>query len=134
VVLANGLILDTIANALFSPLRHLPQGMSAITMLVSETILAFPMPSDSGRAVMSLPVLLPLADLLGMSRQMAVIAYQYSGLVSNLMTPTTGALLAMLVIAKVPFGKWLRFMAIPFVLLFALAVTAMVAGVRLGVQ
>jgi uncharacterized ion transporter superfamily protein YfcC len=134
VVLANGLILDTIANALFSPLRHLPQGMSAITMLVSETILAFPMPSDSGSAVMSLPVLLPLADLLGMSRQMAVIAYQYSGLVSNLMTPTTGALLAMLVIAKVPFGKWLRFMAIPFVLLFALAVTAMVAGVRLGVQ
>jgi uncharacterized ion transporter superfamily protein YfcC len=69
-----------------------------------------------------------------MSRQMVVIAYQYSALVSSLMTPTAGALLAMLVIAKVPFGKWLRFMAIPFALLFALAITAMVAGVRLGVQ
>lgn len=134
VVLANGLILDTIANALFSPLQHLPQGMSAITMLVSESILALPMSSDSGRAMMSLPVLLPLADLLGISRQMAVIAYQYSSLVSSLITPTAGALLAMLVIAKVSFGKWLRFMAIPFVLLFALAITAMVAGVRFGVQ
>jgi uncharacterized ion transporter superfamily protein YfcC len=134
VVLANGLILDTIANALFSPLRHLPLGMSAVTMLVSESILAFPMPSDSGRAVMSLPILLPLADLLGMSRQMAVIAYQYSSLVSSLMTPTAGALLAMLVIAKVSFGKWLRFMAIPFVLLFALSITAMLIGVKMGLQ
>jgi uncharacterized ion transporter superfamily protein YfcC len=134
VVLANGLILDTIANALFSPLRHLPLGLSAVMMFVSESILGLPMSSDSGRAVMSLPVLLPLADLLGMSRQMAVIAFQYGSLVSSLMTPTAGALLAMLVIAKVSFGKWLRFMAIPFMLLFTLGVIAMIVGVKIGVQ
>ena len=74
VVLGSGLILDTIANALFSPLRHLPLSLSAVTMLVSESVLAFPMPSDSGRAVMSLPVIVPLADLLGLSRQMVVVA------------------------------------------------------------
>jgi uncharacterized ion transporter superfamily protein YfcC len=134
VVLADGMILDTIANALFSPLRHLSAGVSAIAMMVSESILAFPMPSDSGRAVMSLPVLVPLADLLGISRQMAVIAYQCSGLVSSLITPTTGALLAMLVVAKVSFGKWLRFMAIPFALLFALSAAVMAIGVKLGIQ
>ncbi len=134
IVLANGLILDTIANALFSPLRHLPLGMSAVAMFVSESILAFPLPSDSGRAMMSLPILLPLADLLGMSRQMVVVTYQYSAMVSSLMTPTAGALLAMLVIAKVSFGKWLRFMAVPFALLFALSIVAIVIGVKLNIQ
>jgi uncharacterized ion transporter superfamily protein YfcC len=134
VVLSSGLILDTIANALFSPLRHLSLSLSAMTMVVSESVLAFPMPSDSGRAVMSLPVILPLADLLGLSRQMAVVAYQYSGLVSSLITPTTGALLAMLAVAGVSYGRWLRFVAVPFALLLALALAAIVVGVRLGVQ
>ncbi len=134
VILTNGRVLDTIANGLFSPLRHLPLALSAMTMMASESILAFPMPSDSGRAMMSLPILVPLGDLLGMSRQMVVVAYQYSGLVSSLITPTTGALLAMLVIAKVSYGRWLRFMAVPFVLLFGLAAVAMVVGVKLGIQ
>ena len=134
VVLGSGLILDTIANALFSPLRHLPLSLSAVTMLVSESLLAFPMPSDSGRAVMSLPVIVPLADLLGLSRQMVVVAYQYSGLVSCLITATSGGLLAMLAVARVSYGRWLRFIAAPFALLFALALAAIVVGVKLGVQ
>jgi uncharacterized ion transporter superfamily protein YfcC len=134
VILRDGLILDTIANALFAPLRHLPLSLSAVTMVVSESLLAFPMSSDSGRAVMSLPIILPLADLLGLSRQMAVVAYQYSALVSSLITPTAGALLAMLAVAGISFGRWLRFMAVPFVLLFALALAAIVVGVKLGIQ
>ena len=134
VVLGSGLILDTIANALFSPLRHLSLGLSAIMMFVSESILAFPMPSDSGRAMMSLPVVIPVADLLGLPRQMVVVAYQYSSLVSSLITPTSGALLAMLPVAGVSFAKWLRFLAAPVVLLVLLAAIAMVVGVELGIQ
>jgi uncharacterized ion transporter superfamily protein YfcC len=134
VVLGSGLILDTVANALFSPLRHLSLSLSAVTMVVSESVLAFPMPSDSGRAVMSLPVIIPLADLLGLSRQMVVVAYQYSGLVSSLITATSGGLLAMLAVAGVSYGRWLRVMAVPFALLFALAVAAIVVGVKLGIQ
>jgi uncharacterized ion transporter superfamily protein YfcC len=134
VVLSTGMILDTISNALFSPLRHLPLSLSAVTMLVSESILAFPMPSDSGRAVMSLPVVVPLADLLGLSRQMVVVAYQYSGIVSSLVTPTAGALLAMLALSKVSFAQWLRFISVPCLLLFILAALGMIAGVGLGVE
>ena len=134
VVLRDGLILDTVANALFSPLRHLSLSLSAATMLVSESLLAFPMPSNSGRAMMSLPVTVPLADLLGLSRQMVVVAYQYSGLVAGLITPTTGAFLAMLALAGVSYGKWIRFMIVPFVLLFGLSLVAIVVGVKLGIQ
>lgn len=134
VVLADGQVLDTIANALFNPLRNLPVGLSAVMMFISQSILAVPMPSDSGRAMMSLPVAIPLADLLGVSRQVVVTAYQYGGVVSNLMTPSGGTLLAMLAIAGVSFRKWLQFMAIPFLLLSILGAAAMIAGVKLAIQ
>lgn len=134
VVLANGIVLDTIANALFSPLRHLSLSASAVMMFVSESALGFPMPSDSGRAMMSLPVMIPVADLLGLSRQMVVNAYLYSDLVSGLITPTAGAMLAMLAIAGIPYSRWIRFVAPPFVILFALSAAAMVIGVKLGIQ
>jgi hypothetical protein len=62
-------------------------------------------------------VIIPLADLLGLSRQMVVVAYQYSGLVSGLITPTAGALLAMLSLAGVSYGRWIRFMMVPFALM-----------------
>jgi uncharacterized ion transporter superfamily protein YfcC len=62
------------------------------------------MPSDSGKAMVSLPILIPLADLLGLSRQIVVSAYHNSRLVSGLITPTTGSMLAMLAIARVPYG------------------------------
>jgi uncharacterized ion transporter superfamily protein YfcC len=133
VVLANGIVLDTIANALFSPLPHLPLSASSIMMFVAESALAFPMPSDSGRAMMSLPVLVPLADLLGLSRQMVVNSFLYSVLISSLITPTAGAMLAMLALADVPYSKWLRFVAVPFAILFALCAAAMVIGVKLGI-
>jgi len=134
VVLANGLILDTIANALFSPLRHLPLSASAVMMFISQLALGFPMPSDSGRAMMSLPIMIPIADLLGLSRQMVVSAFQYGSLAACLITPTAGSMLAMLALAGVSLSKWLRFLAVPVALLVALCVAAMIVGVRLGIQ
>ena len=72
--------------------------------------------------------------LLGLSRQMVVVAYQYSGLVSSLITATSGGLLSMLTVAGVSYGRWLRFMAVPFALLFALAPAPIVVGVKLSIQ
>ena len=132
VVLANGVVLDSIANALFSPLRHLPLGASSIAMFLSESALAFPLPSDSGRAMMSLPILVPLGDLLGLSRQIVVNAFAFSTIASGIVTPTSGAMLAMLSLAGVSYSKWLRFIALPAILLTALSAAAMVIGVQIG--
>jgi len=134
VVLANGIVLDTMANALFSPLRHLPLGASSITMFFSESALAFPMPSDSGRAMMSLPVLIPLGDLLGLPRQIVVSSFQFSTVASGMITPTSGAMLAMLALAGVSYSRWLRFIGLPAVLLLVLSAAAMAIGVRIGLQ
>ena len=133
VVLENGAVLDTISQALFGSLRHLPQGASAVMLFVSEALISFPMPSDSGKAMITLPVMIPLADLLGLSRQLVVNAYTYSGLVSGLVTPAAGSMLAMLALAEVPYGRWLRFIAIPVLILFALSAAAMAIGTRIGI-
>jgi uncharacterized ion transporter superfamily protein YfcC len=133
VVLSDGMVLDTIANALFSPLQRLPAGASAVMLFVSQSILALPMPSDSGRAMISLPIAVPLGDLLGISRQMIVLAFQFGSIVSDLVAPTTGSMLAMLAMAGVSFGQWLRFVAVPMVLLMAFAGVAMFVGVKFGI-
>src|SRR5256886_3665301 len=82
----------------------------------------------------SLPILVPLADLLGLSRQVTVLAYQYGGGLCELFTPTNGALMAILAAAQVPYEDWVRF-ALPLLLtLLALGAGAIGLGVAIGLQ
>ncbi len=134
VVLAEGRVLDTIANALLSPLQHLPVGLSAVMAVLSQYALAVPIPSESGRAMASLPVLVPLADVLGMPRQVMVLAFQASVMFGCMIVPTAGPALAILSLARVPYGKWLRFMAVPMALLFVLSLVQVALAVKLGIQ
>ncbi|HJS47092.1 MAG TPA: hypothetical protein VJ773_03795, partial [Gemmatimonadales bacterium] len=95
--------------------------------------LHLPVPSTSGHAVLTMPILAPLADLLGMSRQVAILAYQYGAGLADVVNPTNGALLAMVAALGVPFERWLRF-ALPLTgLLFAVGAAAILAALALGV-
>ncbi len=119
VVLIDGRVIDTIVYGLASPLENVPGVASAILMIPIQALLHIPVPSVSGQAVLTMPIMAPLADLLGFSRDAAVIAYQTGAGLMDMITPTSGALLAILLTAKVDFGRWLRF-AIPGALLVAL--------------
>jgi uncharacterized ion transporter superfamily protein YfcC len=134
VILEQGMILDTITDMLFRPLRHVPRAASGVIMLASQSLLSFPMPSASGKAVLTLPILSPLADLLQISRQVVVLSYQYSLVVADLITPTYGALLAMLTMAEVPFTRWLKFVFPIYLVLFAISAIAVAAAVQIGLQ
>lgn len=134
VVLEQGLILDTITEMLFRPLRHIPRAATGVMMLVSQSALNFPMPSQSGQAMLALPILLPLADLLHVSRQVVVLVYQYATLICTMITPTYGALLAMLAVAQVPFTKWLRFVLPIYLILFAISAIAIVVAIHVGLK
>ncbi len=134
VILKQGMILDTITESLFQPLNHVPRAAGGVMMLVSQSLLSFPIPSASGKAMLSLPILAPLGDLLHIPRQVVVLSYQYGILVGDLMTPTYGALLAMLTIARVPFSNWLRFMLPIYAVLFTVSAIAIVIAVRIGLQ
>jgi uncharacterized ion transporter superfamily protein YfcC len=118
VVLSDGHILDTIVYALATPLAYVP-GLVAVALMVPvHVLLHLPVPSVSGQAVLTMPIMAPLSDLLGRSRDAAVIAYQTGAGLMDMITPTNGALLAMLLGAKVTYGRWLKF-AIPGALLVA---------------
>lgn len=120
VVADQGQIIDTIVNGLFSPLSHFPLGVAAVGMMVTQFLIHFPVPSVTGHAVLTMPVVVPLSDLLGMQRQVAVLIYQYGGGLCNFLTPTNGGLMAILAAAGVPYGKWIRFLAPIYAGLFLL--------------
>ena len=134
VTLEQGRIVDTLVHGLFAPVAHLPLGLAAVGMMVVHTLVHVPVPSPTGHAVLTLPILVPLSDLLGLSRQVTVLAYQYGGGLCELLTPTNGALMAILAAAQVRYEDWLRF-ALPLLLaLLALGAVAIGLGVALGVQ
>ena len=133
VVLDEGKIVDTIINALVMPLSHLPVWLFALGMTGVQTLVSLPVPSSSGQATLTLPILVPVSDLLGLSRQVTVLAYQYGNGVLMFL-PTAGALMAMLATAGVRYEKWVNF-AVPLSLaLLVLALAAVGLAVAIGLK
>ncbi|MBL7977468.1 MAG: YfcC family protein [Bacteroidetes Order II. Incertae sedis bacterium] len=110
VVLDQGQIIDTIVNGVFVPVAHLPVALSAMTMMGIQSLLHFAVPSVSGQAVLTMPVLVPLSDLLGLSRNITVLAYQYGAGLAELLVPTNGALMAILAASGVRYEEWTQFL------------------------
>ncbi len=119
VVLTDGQIIDTIVYALAAPLSQLPSTLAAVMMVPIHTLIHIPVISNSGHAVLTMPIMAPTADLLSISRDAAVMAYQTGAPLTDMLLPTNGALLAMLLKGNVSFGRWLRF-ALPGALLVSL--------------
>ena len=134
VVLDRGRVVDTIIQAMVAPLAELQTSLFAAGMMFVQMAITVAVPSSSGRAVLTLPILVPLSDLLGLSRQVTVLAYQYGpGLVGQV-TPTEGALMAVLALAGVRYEQWLRF-ALPLCgALLALSLAAIGVAVALGLK
>jgi uncharacterized ion transporter superfamily protein YfcC len=108
-VLQDGHIIDSLVRALFVPVSALPAMAAAIGMMFAHTLLHVPVPSTTGQAVLSMPILVPLSDLLGLGPQVTVLAYQYGTGLCEMLTPTNGAMMAVLAAAGVRYEDWLRF-------------------------
>ena len=132
VVLQEGLIIDTLLHYASSGLSALPTELAAQGMLVFQTMLNFFIPSASGQALVSMPLMTPLADLLDISRQTAVLAFILGDGISNLIIPTNGVLMAMLGIASVSFEKWFRFVLPIFLLMMTVAIAFMLIAIKTG--
>ncbi len=109
VVLNEGHVIDTILNSLANPLAHAPASVAALMMIPFHMLVHIPVPSVSGQAVLTMPLLVPLSDLLGLSRQATVLAFQTGAGLTEAISPTNGALMAILLAAGVSFQKWIRF-------------------------
>ena len=132
VVMQQGLILDTIIHGLSGVLAGLPESLTSIGMLVVQTILNFFIPSGSSQALVTMPVLMPVAEITGLSKQLTILAFQFGDGLSNLCYPTMGALIAFLSYGRVPFNKWIKFI-MPFMLLaWGACIILLIAGTIIG--
>jgi len=131
IILSEGFIVDTIVYGLFSPLKNIPPSISAVLMMVSQAILHFPIPSYSGQAILTMPILTPLADLIGLSRQVCVLAYQYGAITMDMIVPTNGALMAVLALAGINYNQWIKFIIKPTLLILGIAAIAILIAVHI---
>lgn len=109
VILEDGRILDTMVHGLSNLVGNLPGELSAVGMFGVQAAFNFVVPSGSGQAVVTMPVMAPLSDLLGVTRQTAILAFQLGDGLPNLIYPTSGYFMAALVIAGVRWEKWVKF-------------------------
>lgn len=110
VVLEDGVIIHTILEWLAGLVSVLPGALIAVGMFVVQLVLNLFIPSGSGQAATTMPIMAPLSDLVGVDRQVAVLAFQYGDGLSNSIIPTSAALLASLAIAGIPYEKWVKFL------------------------
>jgi uncharacterized ion transporter superfamily protein YfcC len=134
VVLEQGRVVDTIIHAIAAPLGHLGASAAAVGMFVVQGLCSFVIPSGSGQAYVTMPIMAPLGDLVGVSRQTAVLAFQLGDGLTNSVVPTNAVLIGFLTMAGVPLERWLRF-AVPLTLKLWLAAAAvLVLSVGIGYQ
>jgi uncharacterized ion transporter superfamily protein YfcC len=113
VVLGEGGVVDTMVYGLSIPVEKLPGALSAVGMFFVQTVVNFFIPSGSSQAFVTMPIMAPLSDLVGVSRQVGVLAFQFGDGFSNILIPTQYVLIGILAMAGIPYDRWLRFI-LPF--------------------
>lgn len=132
VLLEDGMILDTIVHGLGQAVGGLPGALAAVGMFVAQTLFNFVVPSGSGQAVVTMPIMAPLADLLEVTRQTSVLAFQLGDGLTNILYPTSGYFMAALAIAEVRWEKWVRFYLPLFGMWVAVAIAFLVTAQLTG--
>jgi len=128
VVMSDAQITDTIVNFFGTILAGIPGSLSAVGMMVAQAILEFFISSGSGQAVATMPIMAPLADIIGVTRQTAVLALQLGDGLSNIFYPVSGYFIATLGLARVPYEKWVKFFLPLLAIEWVMAIIAMMVA------
>lgn len=132
VVLNDANVLDTIVNSMAIVLQPLPNIFAAWGMYAFNLAFNLIISSASGQAAIVMPVMAPLADTIGLTRQVAVLAYNFGDGFTNIITPTSGILMASIAIGGVPWIKWLKFV-FPLLLIW-MAIGAIALGIAVAIN
>ena len=109
IIAQDGRIIDTILNGAANLLGGLPKVVFVNLMMFVQNVICFFIPSSSGHAALTIPIMAPLSDLVGVARQNIITAYQFGTGITNFITPTNGVLMACLAMAKIPWAKFVKF-------------------------
>lgn len=110
VILENSQIIDTIVYGLSILIQNVPDGISAVAMMIVQFLFNFLVPSGSGQATIMMPIMLPLSDIIGITRQTAILAFQFGDGFSNILWPTMGVLWACIGAAKIEYTEWVKWL------------------------
>lgn len=108
VILQDGKVVDSILHAMQNGLDGTGEALSLTAMYGIQAVINFLIPSATAKAAITIPIMAPFSDLVGVSRQAMVLAFQFGDGFTNMVTPTSGVLMAALAMARVPYAKWLR--------------------------
>ena len=131
IIMQNGVIIDTVVHGLASVTAGLGKMGSAIGMLVAQNIINFFIPSGSGQATAIMPIMVPLGDLAGVTRQVTVLAYQFGDGYSNMLWPTC-SVATMCGIGKIPLDRWYKFFIPVYAVCFCVQVILLIIAVMIG--
>lgn len=121
IIANNGHILDTLLEWLSGPIKHLHPICAGWAAMMLQTVIDFFIPSGSGKAVLTMPILAPLADLIGMTRQTMVLAFQLGGSWLNIAMPTDPITIAAIGFARISIGKWIKWVLPLLILMYLLS-------------
>lgn len=108
VILQDGKIIDTILFNLAQGMEGLGQVATVGMMYVIQTLINLVIPSGSAKAALTMPIMAPFSELIGLSKQATVMAFQFGDGFTNMLTPTSGVLIAVLGVSRIPFDKWFK--------------------------
>jgi uncharacterized ion transporter superfamily protein YfcC len=132
VILREGKILDSIVAFLTRSVEGKPPVIVANLMMLMQMVIDVFIPSTSGKAAVTMPILGPIGQLAGVSGQVTVQAFLFGNGLMNTLTPTSGMLLAYLATGKVSFSQWIRFILPLAALLFVLCLVSLTIAVLIG--
>ncbi len=132
VVLNDGQIIDTVIHSIASLLEGTGPAVAAVGMLAVQSLCNLFIPSGSGQAFVTMPIMSPLATLTGVPQQVAVLAYQFGDGFSNMLVPTSALVMGTLALGRIPYGRWLRFAGPLLVKLLLVAAIMLIIAVYFG--
>lgn len=129
-IMENACIIDTIVNWLATLLSNFEGGISAVGMLLVQNIINFFIPSGGGQALVTMPILAPVGEMVGVSRQISVLAFQFGDGFSNIFWPTS--VFMMCGIMRMPIDKWYKFVTPLFGIIFVAEIILLIVSVMIG--
>ena len=132
VILSDASILDTIVYGIVNIVGVLPNSIKAVGMFLCQSLINCVIVSGTGQAAVTMPLMVPVSDLVGISRQTAVLAFQLGDGFSNSVLPMSSSLMGYLAVSKIPYSKWLKFMLPLFGIWTALGCLFMLGALMIG--
>lgn len=132
VILSDAHILDTIVYGIVNLVNFLPGSIKAVGMFICQSLINCVIVSGTGQAAVTMPLMVPVSDLVGISRQTAVLAFQLGDGFSNSVLPMSSSLMGYLAVSKIPYSKWLKFMMPLFLIWTALGCIFMLGALVIG--